>query len=122
MTRSGAAPLSWTRLQSLFQGARRRGYAFCGIIEGHGRRHHEENPMPLYEYQCSDCTHTFDLLRSHQRADEDLNCPVCGSDRVRRKISVVALRLEPASNSAGSNTMGACCGGRCGCASHGGQG
>jgi len=78
--------------------------------------------MPLYEYQCSDCSRTFDLLRPYHRADETLDCPVCGSDRVRRKMSVIALRLDQVSNRIENRTMGACCGGSCGCASHGGQG
>ena len=64
--------------------------------------------MPLYEYQCSDCSRTFDLLRPYHRADEALDCPVCGSDRVRRKISVIALRLDQASSYIENRTMGAC--------------
>ncbi|MGQ9548284.1 MAG: FmdB family zinc ribbon protein [Roseiflexus sp.] len=50
--------------------------------------------MPLYEYQCSDCLRTFDRLRPYDRVDETPACPICGSDRVQRKISVIALRLE----------------------------
>ncbi|MBO9333260.1 MAG: zinc ribbon domain-containing protein [Roseiflexus sp.] len=78
--------------------------------------------MPLYEYQCGDCSRTFDLLRPYHLADETLDCPVCGSDRIRRKISVITLRLDQASNHIENGTMGACCGRSCGCASHGGQG
>jgi putative FmdB family regulatory protein len=78
--------------------------------------------MPLYEYQCNACSRVFDLLRPYHRADETLDCPICGSDRVRRKMSVIALRMEERANRAESQTTGACCGGRCGCASHGGQG
>jgi hypothetical protein len=37
-------------------------------------------------------------------------------------MSVIALRMEERANRAESQTTGACCGGRCGCASHGGQG
>ncbi|MCS6937786.1 MAG: zinc ribbon domain-containing protein [Roseiflexaceae bacterium] len=74
--------------------------------------------MPLYEYQCSDCAREFDVLRPFHRADEMIDCPACGSSHVRRKISVIALRTDDISADPGS----ACCGGRCGCAPHSGQG
>ncbi|ABU60115.1 FmdB family zinc ribbon protein [Roseiflexus castenholzii] len=69
--------------------------------------------MPLYEYQCSDCAREFDALRPIHRADEIIDCPACGSRRVQRKISIIALKIDAASPRSG----GACCGGSCGCAS-----
>ncbi|MCS6840541.1 MAG: zinc ribbon domain-containing protein [Roseiflexus sp.] len=74
--------------------------------------------MPLYEYQCGECAHTFDALRPLHRIDEPVNCPACGSRQVRRKMPVIALRMDPTSTRSGS----ACCSGRCSCASHGRQG
>ncbi|MFQ3632155.1 FmdB family zinc ribbon protein [Roseiflexus sp.] len=74
--------------------------------------------MPLYEYQCSDCAHTFDMLQPFHRADERIDCPACGSRQVRRKISVIALRMDAASKHSGEAPSGACCGGGCGCSSH----
>jgi len=44
--------------------------------------------MPLYEYKCQDCGQLFEIL---QRASEDnssLQCPSCGSSKLRREFSV----------------------------------
>ncbi|MBN1417836.1 MAG: zinc ribbon domain-containing protein [Planctomycetes bacterium] len=41
--------------------------------------------MPLYEYRCPRCSHTFERLVPADRADEAHACPNCGypaSDRV----------------------------------------
>ncbi len=77
--------------------------------------------MPLYEYQCSDCAQAFEMLRPFHCADEMIDCPACGSGRVQRRISVIALRMDAASKQAGDAATGACCGGGCGCASRSGQ-
>lgn len=45
--------------------------------------------MPLYEYYCADCKSKFELLVSHQHAD-DIVCVKCHSEKVRRLLSVFA--------------------------------
>ena len=45
--------------------------------------------MPLYEYYCSDCKSKFELIVSHQHAD-DVVCMKCRSEKVRRLLSVFA--------------------------------
>ena len=75
--------------------------------------------MPLYEYYCSDCRSTFELLVSHQHAD-DVVCMKCHSEKVRRLLSVFAA---PRGNSEDASydempSMGGCScggGGNCGC-------
>ena len=74
--------------------------------------------MPLYEYYCSDCRSTFELLVSHQHAD-DVVCMKCHSEKVRRLLSVFA---SPRGNSEESDydeipsVRGCGCGGgSCGC-------
>jgi len=75
--------------------------------------------MPLYEYYCSDCKSKFELLVSHQHAD-DVVCMKCRSEKVRRLLSVFARAsstseegtLDDMSSSGG--TCG-CGGGACGC-------
>ncbi|QBD80600.1 zinc ribbon domain-containing protein [Ktedonosporobacter rubrisoli] len=76
--------------------------------------------MPLYEYYCSDCKSKFELLVSHQHAD-DAVCMKCQSENVRRLLSVFAAQrsgsnddtsygdLPPAIGGCG------CGGGSCGC-------
>jgi putative FmdB family regulatory protein len=76
--------------------------------------------MPLYEYYCSDCRSKFELLVSHQHAD-DIVCMKCHSEKVRRLLSVFVSphggdddgNYEELS----SSSMGSCgCGGgSCGC-------
>jgi putative FmdB family regulatory protein len=46
--------------------------------------------MPLYEYQCCKCGHTFEMLRPMKDADRGLKCPRCHSARVERQLSTFA--------------------------------
>lgn len=46
--------------------------------------------MPLYEYRCTECGQTFELLRRFQDADRDLICPKCQSEEIERLISAFA--------------------------------
>ncbi len=62
--------------------------------------------MPLYEYRCSQCGNTFEMLRRMQEADQDLTCPSCESEKVERLISTFAR------TSAGSPSSGCGGGGR----------
>ncbi len=75
--------------------------------------------MPLYEYYCSDCRAKFELLVSHQHAD-DIVCIKCRSEKVRRLLSVfVSPRADDDDGyeELSASSMGSCgCGsGNCGC-------
>jgi putative FmdB family regulatory protein len=41
--------------------------------------------MPIYDYQCKNCGHTFDELQSIKEKPL-LTCPVCGKDTLARLI------------------------------------
>jgi putative FmdB family regulatory protein len=47
------------------------------------------NPVPIYEFECSDCGHRFEeLVGSHVGAEaEDVVCPDCGSAEIERLLS-----------------------------------
>ncbi len=60
--------------------------------------------MPVYEYKCLHCGKAFEELVGH--ADEAVNCPACGSQEVRRLLSVPAS-VRVADARAGGLT---CCG------------
>lgn len=48
--------------------------------------------MPLYEFQCSECDRSFEELVRVSSAIAEVKCPVCGSDHVRRKVSLFASK------------------------------
>ena len=43
--------------------------------------------MALYEYRCAKCGSDFDKFVSINKTAVKVNCPVCGSARVKRKLS-----------------------------------
>ncbi len=43
--------------------------------------------MPIYEYQCRACGHSFEELRRMRDADEIRECPKCGAKKVERQFS-----------------------------------
>ena len=49
--------------------------------------------MPIYEYQCEGCEYEFESL---QRMNEPplIECPSCGKELLKKKISAVAFRLK----------------------------
>lgn len=55
--------------------------------------------MPLYEYNCHDCTAEFELL---VRSDEKPRCPECDSPKLEKLLSV------PAAHTAGSRDLPVC--------------
>jgi len=44
--------------------------------------------MPIYEYQCNDCGERFDKWLRSMDCAEATRCPRCGSQRVRKAVSV----------------------------------
>jgi len=82
--------------------------------------------MPIYEYHCSDCDRSVEVL-VRAGHDEDAECPGCRGSRLTREMSVFAARggdsngvaaaaQAIASNGGGRPSGGGgCCGGGCGC-------
>ena len=49
--------------------------------------------MPIYEYECGACGHTFEAIQ--KMADEPLKyCPECNKDELKKLISAAAFRLK----------------------------
>lgn len=64
--------------------------------------------MPLYEYECRDCHHHFELLVREQTV---LACPSCQSDELEKQLSVFAVgadgpRFKATSAPAGCGSCG----------------
>ncbi len=49
--------------------------------------------MPIYDYQCQSCGHTFDVL---QRLSEDplKECPKCGEHQLKKLISTPKVHFK----------------------------
>ena len=43
--------------------------------------------MPLYDYVCYHCGHSFEMLRRIKDDDRDIKCPSCGSQKIERLLS-----------------------------------
>ena len=49
--------------------------------------------MPIYEYQCDECSHLFDALQ--KMSDDPLKeCPDCGQAALRKLLSAPNFRLK----------------------------
>lgn len=66
--------------------------------------------MPLYEYECQKCEHTFEKLVSNS---DTVACPKCQSDRLLRLLSVPAKPLTQSPSLPQCNSTGPPCGPRC---------
>lgn len=49
--------------------------------------------MPIYEYECSNCHHTFDLIQKFSDAPITL-CPSCSQDTAVRLVSAAGFQLK----------------------------
>jgi putative FmdB family regulatory protein len=49
--------------------------------------------MPIYDYQCQSCGHTFDVL---QRMSENLlkDCPECGKAELKKLVSTPKIHFK----------------------------
>ncbi len=52
--------------------------------------------MPLYEYTCQQCEHTFEALVFD---GESVQCPQCQGERVQRQLGLPAVRTNSATSS-----------------------
>lgn len=64
--------------------------------------------MPIYEYECGACGHSFEELIRAESDEKSLACPSCGARKNRRRPSV----FSPHGASATPLPRGGC--GRCG--------
>jgi len=46
--------------------------------------------MPIYEYRCSACQHTFEVFHMAGAEKEQAICPACGDKNPRKLISASA--------------------------------
>lgn len=66
--------------------------------------------MPLYEYECQKCEHTFEAL---VRDKEPAECPSCHARKIQRMLSVPAKPPSAQSLPMSCNSSGPPCGSHC---------
>tara|TARA_B110000908_G_C10182466_1_gene416366 strand:+ start:742 stop:1020 length:279 start_codon:yes stop_codon:yes gene_type:complete len=49
--------------------------------------------MPIYEYQCHQCNHQFEVLQKVSDASIS-GCPECGQSDVKKLVSATSFRLK----------------------------
>ena len=57
--------------------------------------------MPIYEYRCDECKHTFEMIRGVSESDRELHCPICKSTKTSRLMSVFSCCQTSDTSSAG---------------------
>ncbi len=63
--------------------------------------------MPIYEYECKDCKHQFEVLTTQSQQTENVKCPQCQSTDVVKKMSASSVRIgSSAPSSLGSASPG----------------
>ena len=50
--------------------------------------------MPIYEFSCPTCDRSFEELVRSAEAINEVVCPKCGSQHVKRKISLFASKMN----------------------------
>ena len=66
-------------------------------------------PMPLYEYLCTECKHSFEFLQRMGEGAEELECPRCGERRLEKQLSTFAAASGATAGGDG-NARGSNCG------------
>ncbi|MFZ5596017.1 MAG: FmdB family zinc ribbon protein [Bacillota bacterium] len=66
--------------------------------------------MPIYEFKCADCNKVFEALLLGNQREEDLKCPECGGERLKKMISAPFLPSS-VGKPANDEIAGSCCGG-----------
>ncbi len=65
--------------------------------------------MPLFEFQCTDCKDEFEELVRSSTAVVEVKCPQCGSQHVKRKLSVFASKMSRGGGSTTATAASAAC-------------
>lgn len=54
--------------------------------------------MPIFEFQCQECGHPFEELVFSSAKINELICPNCGSENIRKKMSTFASKVAGKTN------------------------
>ena len=71
--------------------------------------------MPIYEFSCLSCRHTFDVFGGFASRDARQVCPECESTNTKAMFSTFAVMGSSQGSSASTAGGGCACGGSCSC-------
>ena len=70
--------------------------------------------VPIYEFSCLTCRHTFEVFGNYAARDQRQICPECEGTNTKAVFSTFAVMGS--SETAGTSAGGGCaCGGSCSC-------
>lgn len=67
--------------------------------------------MPIYEYHCDGCGKDFEVLVFN--SSEKIQCPDCGSKKVKRLLSGFSAKSDGKVVTAGGDSCSSCSSGNC---------
>ena len=77
--------------------------------------------MPIYEYVCTECKNSFEVLSLSSDGFKDVECTVCGSGKVKKSMSTFSASVPASSATVGCGdgycpapSMPGCASGMCG--------
>ncbi len=65
--------------------------------------------MPIFEFVCDECGAPFEELVRSATTLEEVLCPACGSDQVKKQISTFAARVTGGSPTRGFSSAPSSC-------------
>jgi len=69
----------------------------------------KEMGMPIYEFQCQECGNPFEELVFSSSKISELTCPSCGSENIRKKMSIFASKVAGKTSFGLGSTNSASC-------------
>ncbi|TMF85082.1 MAG: zinc ribbon domain-containing protein [Chloroflexi bacterium] len=72
--------------------------------------------VPIYEFSCLSCRHSFDVFGGYASRDERQVCPECESTNTRAMFSTFAVTGKSEASGVSPSAGGCGCGGSCACA------
>ena len=62
--------------------------------------------MPIYEYQCSKCSHRFEIIHGASEKNPKIACPKCGDAHPERVISLFSCGGSQSTDSGSVSSCG----------------
>ncbi len=65
--------------------------------------------MPIFEFTCKNCGNDFEELVRSANAIDEVECPICHSPEVKKKVSLFASRIVGGVFSGGASLLSSSC-------------